>query len=107
MTREPGRAPPRHAHGDLTSLAPHERLPEKLVYLQQIKRIYQKYAIILQGFFLVLAVVVFNLLQKKFWMNIRKINHGRVNTVEANYKKQSKFILLSVSIFSICSGLSV
>ena len=26
--REPGRAPPRHAHGDLTSLAPHERLPE-------------------------------------------------------------------------------
>ena len=22
MTREPGRAPPRHAHGDLTSLAP-------------------------------------------------------------------------------------
>ena len=24
-------------------------------------------------------------------MNIRKINHGRVNTVEANYKKQSKF----------------
>ena len=24
MTREPGRAPPRHAHGDLTSLAPHE-----------------------------------------------------------------------------------
>ena len=27
MTREPGRAPPRHAHGDLTSLAPHERLP--------------------------------------------------------------------------------
>ena len=31
MTREPGRAPPRHAHGDLTSLAPHERLPEILV----------------------------------------------------------------------------
>ena len=30
MTREPGRAPPRHAHGDLTSLAPHERLPEIL-----------------------------------------------------------------------------
>ena len=29
MTREPGRAPPRHAHGDLTSLAPHERLPGK------------------------------------------------------------------------------
>ena len=28
MTREPGSAPPRHAHGDLTSLAPHERLPE-------------------------------------------------------------------------------
>ena len=28
---EPGRAPPRHAHGDLTSLAPHERLPEILV----------------------------------------------------------------------------
>ena len=26
VTREPGRAPPRHAHGDLTSLAPHERL---------------------------------------------------------------------------------
>ena len=25
------RAPPRHAHGDLTSLAPHERLPEILV----------------------------------------------------------------------------
>ena len=24
-------APPRHAHGDLTSLAPHERLPEILV----------------------------------------------------------------------------
>ena len=23
--------PPRHAHGDLTSLAPHERLPEILV----------------------------------------------------------------------------
>ena len=31
MTPEPGRAPPRHAHGDLTSLAPHERLPEILV----------------------------------------------------------------------------
>ena len=31
MTREPERAPPRHAHGDLTSLAPHERLPEILV----------------------------------------------------------------------------
>ena len=30
-TREPGRAPPRHAHADLTSLAPHERLPEILV----------------------------------------------------------------------------
>ena len=29
MTREPGRAPPRHAHGDLTSLAPHERLPDQ------------------------------------------------------------------------------
>ena len=29
-SREPGRAPPRHAHGDLTSLAPHERLPEVL-----------------------------------------------------------------------------
>ena len=28
---QPGRAPPRHAHGDLTSLAPHERLPEILV----------------------------------------------------------------------------
>ena len=27
----PGRAPPRHAHGDLTSLAPHERLTEILV----------------------------------------------------------------------------
>ena len=26
-----GGAPPRHAHGDLTSLAPHERLPEILV----------------------------------------------------------------------------
>ena len=25
---EPGRAPPRHAHGDLTSVAPHETLPE-------------------------------------------------------------------------------
>ena len=24
-------APPRHAHGDLTSLAPHERLPEILI----------------------------------------------------------------------------
>ena len=24
FSREPGRAPPRHAHGDLTSLAPHE-----------------------------------------------------------------------------------
>ena len=34
MTREPGRAPPRHAHGDLTSLAPHERLPEILVVLE-------------------------------------------------------------------------
>ena len=31
VTREPGRGPPRHAHGDLTSLAPHERLPEILV----------------------------------------------------------------------------
>ena len=31
VTREPGRAPPRHAHGDLTPLAPHERLPEILV----------------------------------------------------------------------------
>ena len=31
MTREPGRAPPRHAHGDLTTLAPLERLPEILV----------------------------------------------------------------------------
>ena len=31
VTREPGRAPPRHAHGDLTSLAPHERLPGILV----------------------------------------------------------------------------
>ena len=31
MTREPGRAPPRHACGDLTSLAPHEMLPEILV----------------------------------------------------------------------------
>ena len=30
VTREPGRAPPRHAHGDLTSLVPHERLPEIL-----------------------------------------------------------------------------
>ena len=26
-----GKLPPRHAHGDLTSLAPHERLPEILV----------------------------------------------------------------------------
>ena len=26
LTREPGRTPPRHAHGDLTSLAPHETL---------------------------------------------------------------------------------
>ena len=25
MTREPGRAPPRHAHGDLTFLAPHAK----------------------------------------------------------------------------------
>ena len=59
-------------------------------------------------FFVVVAVVVvFNLLQKKFWMNIRKINHGKVNTVETNCKKQPTFILLSVSIFSICSGLSV
>ena len=33
--REPGRAPPRHAHGDLTSLAPHERLPEILVVPRQ------------------------------------------------------------------------
>ena len=31
LTREPGRAAPRHVHGDLTSLAPHERLPEILV----------------------------------------------------------------------------
>ena len=31
VTRESRRAPPRHAHGDLTSLAPHERLPEILV----------------------------------------------------------------------------
>ena len=31
MAGEPGRAPPPHAHGDLTSLAPHERLPEILV----------------------------------------------------------------------------
>ena len=31
VTREPGRAPPCHAHGDLTALAPHERLPEILV----------------------------------------------------------------------------
>ena len=29
----PGRAPPRHAHGDLTSLAPQERLPELPLYL--------------------------------------------------------------------------
>ena len=28
MTRDQWRAPPHHAHGDLTSLAPHERLPE-------------------------------------------------------------------------------
>ena len=34
--REPGRAPPRHAHGDLTSLAPHERLPEIHSICQQI-----------------------------------------------------------------------
>ena len=27
----PMEKPPRHAHGDLTSLAPHERLPENLV----------------------------------------------------------------------------
>ena len=27
MTREPGRAPLSHAHGDLTSLAPHESPP--------------------------------------------------------------------------------
>ena len=31
VTREPGRAPPRHAHGDLTCLALHERLPEVLI----------------------------------------------------------------------------
>ena len=31
---EPG-APPRHAHGDVTSLAPHERLPEILVVPQE------------------------------------------------------------------------
>ena len=31
MTREPGRAPPRNAHGDLTNLALHERLPEILI----------------------------------------------------------------------------
>ena len=30
-TRLSNCAPPRHAHGDLTSLAPHERLPEILV----------------------------------------------------------------------------
>ena len=29
MTREPGRAPPRHAHGDLTSLAPHVEISHK------------------------------------------------------------------------------
>ena len=28
MTREQWRTPPRHAHGDLTSLAPHKMLPE-------------------------------------------------------------------------------
>ena len=28
---EPFTQPPRHVHGDLTSLAPHERLPEFLV----------------------------------------------------------------------------
>ena len=30
MTREWWPAPPRHAHGDMSSLAPHERLPEVL-----------------------------------------------------------------------------
>ena len=47
-TEEPGRlqsmgslgvaacAPPRHAHGDLTSLEPHERLPEILVGLSVV-----------------------------------------------------------------------
>ena len=40
MTREPGRAPPRHAHGDLTSLAPHERLPEILVVSNNKTRIF-------------------------------------------------------------------
>ena len=35
MTREPGRAPPRHAHGDLTSLAPHE---SDLVQLNTLDR---------------------------------------------------------------------
>ena len=39
VTREPGRAPPRHAHGDLTSLAPHERLPEILVVLSRFSRV--------------------------------------------------------------------
>ena len=38
MTREPGRAPASHAHGDLTSLAPHERLPEILVVPRVILR---------------------------------------------------------------------
>ena len=38
LVREPGRAPPRHAHGDLTSLAPHERLPEILVVPRQRER---------------------------------------------------------------------
>ena len=37
MTREPGRAPPRNAHGDLTSLAPLERLPEILVVPRDTK----------------------------------------------------------------------
>ena len=44
MTREPQRAPPRYAQGDLTSLAPHERLPEILV----VPRI-SRFAFILLG----------------------------------------------------------
>ena len=38
MTREPGRAPPRHAHGDLNSLAPHERLPDAYLTYEYIIR---------------------------------------------------------------------
>ena len=35
ITREPQRAPPRYAQGDLTSLAPHEGLPEILAVTRE------------------------------------------------------------------------